>query len=407
MPKFIKSSLCLVLVFLLLSQPCFALGCLPIVPTTTPALPPHTNFTIKAEFLNKPHYSHPISSLLFQACSEIGEGFPDTIIFQLSVGIPTQIIKIHRENSPSKLMFPPLNLKRTRQSLWRALSFHKFGAHFIYDGDQIIEERNSAGQLISQYTFGIGIDEILKMTRNGNDYYYHYDGLGSVTDITDSTNNVVESYSYDVYGQPNQLSTIGNRFYFTGREFDSETGLYYLRNRFYNPTIGRFLQRDPITWGPDDLRSLSFSGADYEVDKAIAKGLGLDDKTFNANLKLVHSVPSLINRVGANNPSLLHLYLYATNNPVNWIDPFGFDIEPEPPSVEEEALIPVPIWEDPSFILLTGFRFRWQPLHIGFDIPFTKWNIIHFGRDPRYGSLGYHLGVLFRGWMKALFHINI
>ena len=240
--------------------------------------------------------------------------------------------------------------------------------YFIYDSDRIIEERSPNGSLLANYTFGTGIDEVLKMTRGGNDYYYHYDGLGSVRNITNSASNVVESYSYDVYGQPSQLSTIGNRFYFTGREFDSESGLYYLRNRYYNPIIGRFLQRDPITWGPDDLRSLSFSGADYETDKAIAKGLGLDDKIFNANLKLAHSVPSLINRVGANNPSLLHLYLYAINNPVNWIDPFGFDKEPEPPSVEEEALIPVPIWEDPSFWSALGGVVTWKLLGLEITI---------------------------------------
>ncbi len=54
-------------------------------------------------------------------------------------------------------------------------------------------------------------------------------------------------YEYDVYGQvaasdPNHP----NRFLFTGREFDKETGLYYYRARYYNPTIGRFLQTDPI-----------------------------------------------------------------------------------------------------------------------------------------------------------------
>ncbi|HPC96152.1 MAG TPA: RHS repeat-associated core domain-containing protein [Sedimentisphaerales bacterium] len=37
-----------------------------------------------------------------------------------------------------------------------------------------------------------------------------------------------------------------NRFLFTGREFDAETGLYYYRARYYNPTLGRFLQTDPI-----------------------------------------------------------------------------------------------------------------------------------------------------------------
>jgi RHS repeat-associated protein len=65
----------------------------------------------------------------------------------------------------------------------------------------------------------------------------------------------VESYSYDVYGQvviadsdgnPLASSSVGNRFLYTGRELDSETGLYYYRARYYSPSLGRFLQRDPV-----------------------------------------------------------------------------------------------------------------------------------------------------------------
>lgn len=104
---------------------------------------------------------------------------------------------------------------------------------------------------MATYVYGAGIDEVLTMTRAGQTYYYFYDGLGSVTDITNATGEVVESYQYDVYGQPNHLSSIGNPYYFTGRQFDSESGLYYYRNRHYSPTIGRFLQRDPLGHLPD------------------------------------------------------------------------------------------------------------------------------------------------------------
>ena len=115
---------------------------------------------------------------------------------------------------------------------------------YVYDGDQIIEERNSSNQLVASYVYGVGIDETLTMTRNSQTYYYFYDGLGSVTDITDASGAVVESYQYDPYGTPSVTSTIGNPFLFTGRQYDPETGLYYYRARHYNAGIGRFLQRD-------------------------------------------------------------------------------------------------------------------------------------------------------------------
>jgi RHS repeat-associated protein len=80
--------------------------------------------------------------------------------------------------------------------------------------------------------------------------YYHYDGLGSVVALSDEAGDTVEVYEYGIFGQvaasdPNHP----NRFLFTGREFDSETGLYYYRARYYNPYIGRFLQTDPAGQG--------------------------------------------------------------------------------------------------------------------------------------------------------------
>jgi RHS repeat-associated protein len=65
----------------------------------------------------------------------------------------------------------------------------------------------------------------------------------------------IESYVYDPFGDvtiydPNGLllsqSTIGNPYMFTARRYDSESGLYYYRYRMYSPTIGRFMQADPI-----------------------------------------------------------------------------------------------------------------------------------------------------------------
>lgn len=118
--------------------------------------------------------------------------------------------------------------------------------NYIYDSDQIIAEYNGSDALIGKYVYGADIDEPVKMERGVNNYYYHFDGLGSITDITDSSGSNIESYRYDVFGKPDSVSGIANRFMFTGREYDEETGLYYYRARHYDPKTGRFLQRDPI-----------------------------------------------------------------------------------------------------------------------------------------------------------------
>jgi RHS repeat-associated protein len=75
--------------------------------------------------------------------------------------------------------------------------------------------------------------------------YYDQDGLGSVTSLSSSTAAVVNSYTYDSFGNI-AASTNGltNPLQYTGRDTDSETGLRYYRSRYYDPQVGRFLSQD-------------------------------------------------------------------------------------------------------------------------------------------------------------------
>jgi RHS repeat-associated protein len=81
-------------------------------------------------------------------------------------------------------------------------------------------------------------------------YYYHFDALGSVVALSDSSGDTVQTYEYSVYGQV-AVEDINhpNPYMFAGRRFDIEIGLYYNRARYYNPFMGRFLQADPIGYG--------------------------------------------------------------------------------------------------------------------------------------------------------------
>ena len=118
---------------------------------------------------------------------------------------------------------------------------------YVYDGEDILLEYDGANVLQARYTHGPGIDEPIAVTKGSNTFFYHQDGLGTVTDLTDSSGATAKSYSYDAYGTiVDQTGTVDQPYTYTGRELDSETGLYYYRARYYDSMIGRFLQKDPM-----------------------------------------------------------------------------------------------------------------------------------------------------------------
>jgi len=131
---------------------------------------------------------------------------------------------------------------------------------FLYDGEQLIAETDSSGALTAKYVFGAGLDEPLRLERAGTFIYYHADGLGSIVALTDGSGAVLERYQYDAFGTTRMTdpagavrtnSVVANRFAFTARELDAETGLYHYRARTYSPSLGRFLQRDPVGYSAD------------------------------------------------------------------------------------------------------------------------------------------------------------
>jgi RHS repeat-associated protein len=131
--------------------------------------------------------------------------------------------------------------------------------HYVYDGESIILEYDQSGEVQTRYTHGPGIDEPLAVEiRNGaiyTPYFYHADGLGSITALSDSQGAVVQRYEYDTFGNPT-ITTQGNitqTYTFTGREYDAETGMYFYRARYYDPKFGRFVTKDPIGFAGGDI----------------------------------------------------------------------------------------------------------------------------------------------------------
>lgn len=141
---------------------------------------------------------------------------------------------------------------------------------YTYDGQDVVRDDDSG--TARTYQNGPGIDNKLKYNASNGARYFMQDHLGSTIGTANATGIRRNVNTYDSYGNPSDPN-YQYRYQFTGREYDSFTGLQYSRARFYDPQVGRFVSEDPI----------GFEGGD------------------------------------------VNLYGYVWNNPQNFTDPMGLD----------------------------------------------------------------------------------
>jgi RHS repeat-associated protein len=121
--------------------------------------------------------------------------------------------------------------------------------NYLYDGNNAVADVDQNANVLARYTATQNIDEPLAELRSSTTSYYSLDGLGSVTSLTTSGGALGDTYRYDSFGNATASSgSIVNRLQYTGRESDAETGLYFYRTRYYDPTTGRFLDEDRIAF---------------------------------------------------------------------------------------------------------------------------------------------------------------
>jgi RHS repeat-associated protein len=124
--------------------------------------------------------------------------------------------------------------------------------NYLYDGIGVVEALNSVGSVVFRYA-STGIDQQLATAQSGTNYYYDSDGLLSTTSLTSQSGGIASTYSYDNFGNVlSQTGSVANPFQYTGREFDSEVGLWYYRARYYDANTGRFVSEDPTGFGSGD-----------------------------------------------------------------------------------------------------------------------------------------------------------
>lgn len=144
---------------------------------------------------------------------------------------------------------------------------------YIYTGFQRIAEYDgTSGALLNRFVYGMDLDEpLIQITAGGSVSYFHNDLSGSIVGITDSSGSVLNRYKYSPYGESAILS--GTTFGFQGQRYDSETGLYYMKLRYFDPKTGRFLQPDPVGF----LGGLNFYSFGSNSPTNYSDSFGLSD----------------------------------------------------------------------------------------------------------------------------------
>ena len=119
---------------------------------------------------------------------------------------------------------------------------------------QVLEEYDAAGNVQTSYTYGY---DLISQQQGAEELFYHVDALGSSRVLTSESGGVSNTYNYDAYGNLiQQVDSEENSYLFAGEQRDFETGLDYLRARYYDPAIGRFISADAYDGSLNDPMSL-------------------------------------------------------------------------------------------------------------------------------------------------------
>lgn len=116
--------------------------------------------------------------------------------------------------------------------------------NYLYDGLSVVLETDGSGVITKKYNPGISTTD-----DKGNKFFYLYDGLGSVADLIDTKGNIVQAYTYDIFGQAIGVKKDTNGYRFVGRfgvNSDDDIQLQNMRNRWYDQKLGIFISRDLI-----------------------------------------------------------------------------------------------------------------------------------------------------------------
>jgi RHS repeat-associated protein len=178
-------------------------------------------------------------------------------------------------NSRTDLIYDGrMRLRKRVESTWNGSSWVQSSeTRYLYDGMRVIQERDSSNTPTVSYTRGMdlsgtfegagGIGGLLARSSGysagawSTNHYYHADGSGNITALVDSTQAISATYKYEPFGRTISSSgtmAVQNVYRFSSKEWLTGSGMYYYGFRVYEPSLQRWLNRDPIgEWGGINL----------------------------------------------------------------------------------------------------------------------------------------------------------
>lgn len=132
---------------------------------------------------------------------------------------------------------------------------------YVYDAaGNLIAEADASNAITRYYVYGAA-GLMAMITPTGEIYNYHYNAIGNTIAMTDQSQNMVNKYAYTPFGRiANEEETIQQPFKFVGQHgvMIEPDGFYYMRARYYDPQIQRFISEDPIGFAGGDVNLYAY-----------------------------------------------------------------------------------------------------------------------------------------------------
>ena len=190
---------------------------------------------------------------------------------------------------------------------------------YLYQDWLVLGVTDGAGNVMETYTHGAdlsgqvggaagGIGGILASTQEGGSAYYHYDFNGNVVNVSTSNQTQLAKYNYSPFGEVLlKEGAFNSRYQFSTKELDGSTGMNYYGYRYYSPSLGRWINRDPLG----------------------------DESFFSSYTRKMPRVERLAYRQAAMAPP----YVHTGNNSLNSYDYLGLVVKPKDPATPDDCWV--------------------------------------------------------------------